>query len=103
VQLRGYRIELGEVEAAVESLDGVARAVACLEDRPRMSLPALVCYLVPEPGVRPVTARQLITEVGWLLPPQAVPQIIRLVTYLPMTSNGKVDVKALQAAATPHR
>jgi nonribosomal peptide synthetase DhbF len=99
VQLRGFRIELGEVEAAMDSLGGVARSVATVETRALTGHPVLVAYVCPRPGEPAPRPRRLRELAGHLLPPQAVPQVIRMVDHIPLTPNGKADLRALAALA----
>src|SRR5690606_3163671 len=58
IKLRGLRIELGELEAALDAVDGVARAVAALKPGPAGDS-VLVGYIVPaaEVAVDPVAVR----------------------------------------------
>ncbi|MGW6727266.1 amino acid adenylation domain-containing protein [Nocardia sp. NPDC055029] len=95
VKIRGFRIELGEVETALRALDGIARAVAVARTD-RGSAPQLVGYVVPDVGAAvDVTAcRAALTD---RLPAHLVPTVIVALTELPLTSNGKVDRRALPA------
>jgi acyl-coenzyme A synthetase/AMP-(fatty) acid ligase len=99
VQLRGFRIELGEVEAALDTLPGVERSVVTMETRALTGHPMLVAYVCPRRDAAlstPVGLREL---AGRLLPPQAVPQVIRTIDRIPLNTNGKVDLAALRTIA----
>ena len=91
VKIRGYRIECGEVQAALAGLDGVAQAVVIArEDRPGDK--RLVGYITgtAEPaGIRAV--------LGERLPAYMVPAAVVALDTLPLTSNGKLDKRALPA------
>ncbi|AKE88651.1 non-ribosomal peptide synthetase [Rhodococcus aetherivorans] len=90
VKIRGFRVELGEVEAALQELPGVARAVAVA--RPDATGTArLVAYLVGGDG-DPATARELVAR---RLPAHMVPSAFVFLDALPLTSNGKVDRTSL--------
>ncbi|GAA4074814.1 amino acid adenylation domain-containing protein [Streptomyces shaanxiensis] len=93
VKLRGYRIELGEIRAALTELPGVRDAVVVLrtDDAGEKSLAA---YLVPDGPVEPdlTAVREGIAAV---LPEYMMPTAYAVVPAIPLTSNGKVDHRAL--------
>ncbi|GFE13224.1 hypothetical protein Sgleb_12710 [Streptomyces glebosus] len=94
VKIRGYRIEPGEIEAALTALDGVARAaVIAREDRPGDQ--RLVAYLVPDAA--PLVADDLRGRLAATLPAYLVPSTFVEVGALPLSANGKLDVRALPA------
>ncbi|WP_413467053.1 amino acid adenylation domain-containing protein [Mycolicibacterium sp. 120270] len=91
VKIRGYRIELGEVQAALAGCDGVEQAaVIAREDRPGDK--RLVGYVVGT--VDPATVRATLAE---KLPGYMVPAAVVVIDALPLTVNGKLDVRALPA------
>ncbi|MGY0235151.1 amino acid adenylation domain-containing protein [Longispora urticae] len=93
VKLRGYRIELGEVTAALTAHPGVARAAVLLDGH-------LVGYAVAAPGHAPTPA-ELLGHLSDRLPGYMVPTSVTLLDELPLTSNGKLDRRALPRAAAP--
>jgi glycopeptidolipid biosynthesis protein len=91
VKIRGYRIELGEVQAALVALDGVEQAAAMVrEDRPGDK--RLVGYVTG--SMDPAEARASLAD---RLPAYMVPAAVVAIDELPLTVNGKLDVRALPA------
>lgn len=94
VKLRGFRIELGEVEAVLASRVGVAQAaVVVRSDQPGVE--HLVGYVVRASGVDELSPGALRRELSETLPDWMVPSAIVVLEDLPLTSNGKLDRKAL--------
>ncbi|WP_078891850.1 amino acid adenylation domain-containing protein [Streptomyces sp. NRRL S-350] len=97
VKVSGVRIEPAEVEAAFERDPQVRRAVVAAEQAPTGGA-RLLAFVEAEDGADP--ARLLDAARPWL-PEQAVPAAVRLVDRFPLDANGKVDRRALLAAAPP--
>jgi len=97
VKLRGLRIELGEVENALRELPEVrAAAVLLRDDLP--GEPKLVAYVVRQDTAEPDSAR-IRQFLRARLPGYMVPGRFMLLDELPLTSNGKIDRKALPLPA----
>jgi len=95
VKIRGHRLELGEVEAAIQAQPGVARAAVCAtSDRNRR----LWAFLVPEPEAV-IDEASLRETLRHRLAEHAVPDGFIHLSSLPLTTNGKLDRKTLQAQA----
>ncbi|MBB1252641.1 amino acid adenylation domain-containing protein [Streptomyces sp. OF3] len=94
VKLRGFRVELGEVETALESCDGVRLgAVVVIGEVDSARLAAFVV-----PGADPADdfGEELRRRLAERLPAHMVPARVEVVASLPMTSNGKIDRRALE-------
>ncbi|MGW1729214.1 amino acid adenylation domain-containing protein [Streptomyces sp. NPDC002306] len=93
VKLHGLRIELGEIEAMLRSHTAVARAlVTKREDRPGQ--PYLAAYVTLSKGQQ-VAIEQLRSHLACKLPAYMMPTVFQLLSALPLTANGKVNVAAL--------
>jgi amino acid adenylation domain-containing protein len=99
VKVRGFRIELGEIEAALEAHSSVGEAVVTVREDLRGDR-RLVAYVVPRQGSVEAGSGivpQLRAHLGELLPDHMLPSAYMMMERLPLTSNGKVDRKALPA------
>jgi mycobactin phenyloxazoline synthetase len=94
VQIRGYRVELGEVESALRTVPGVHHAVAAVVGT---SAPKLVAAIAGDPGeVGDVSA-----TVADLLPSYMIPTRTVFFDHIPLTTNGKLDRRAVAALLEP--
>jgi amino acid adenylation domain-containing protein len=96
VKIRGNRIELGEIEHRLHTYPGVddctVLAVANAE-----GLDELVAYVVSPQPLNPADLR---VHLAAVLPTYALPSHFVLLDRLPLTLNGKVDVRQLPAPST---
>ncbi|WP_436735997.1 amino acid adenylation domain-containing protein [Streptomyces sp. BBFR102] len=89
VKIRGFRIELGEIETAFTAHENVGQALAMVrEDQPGDK--RLVVYTTGK-----TTSTELHTFATHHLPTYMLPAAIVILDNLPVTTNGKVDRKAL--------
>ncbi|UUQ64831.1 amino acid adenylation domain-containing protein [Pseudomonas fuscovaginae UPB0736] len=94
VKIRGLRIEIGEVEAALALCPGVREVVVIArEDEGQPDSKRLVAYLCGEPA----PAEQLRKALLKHLPEYMIPSAFVHLESLPLSSNGKLDRKALPA------
>ncbi|MFD6908193.1 amino acid adenylation domain-containing protein [Streptomyces sp. NPDC060077] len=97
VKIRGYRVEPAEIAAVLSAHPGVARAAVVVV--PSAGTKRLVGYVVPEPGGQQgeELLRLLRDHLRAGLPDYMVPAALVPVDTLPLTVNGKLDVRALPA------
>ncbi len=95
IKIRGFRVELGEIESVLGQHPLVRESVVVArEDVPGDQ--RLVGYVVAE-GEEPRVREELRTLLKKNVPDYMVPSAIVFLEKLPLTSNGKVDLKALPA------
>src|SRR5262245_45793513 len=93
VKLRGYRIELGEVEAALREEEGVSEAAVVVRETEGGK--RLIGYVVS--AGEPLDKADLIRRLKNRLPEYMAPSMLVQIEAMPLTSNGKLDRKALPA------
>lgn len=94
LKISGHRVDLSEVEFALTQCVGVKEAAAVAHNNTPGGRAVLAAYVVLTAGstVSPVELRESLKR---KIPAYAVPKHIVAIAQLPLTSNGKVDRKAL--------
>lgn len=93
VKIRGHRIELGEIEAAMHNAEAVQKAAVTVKEE-EDGLKQLCAYYVSD---KPIAAAQLREQLSSQLPDYMVPTYFVHLEHMPLTSNGKINRKALPA------
>ncbi len=93
VKIRGHRIELGEIEAAMHNVETVQKAAVTAREA-EDGLKQLCAYYVSD---KPIAAAQLREQLSSELPDYMVPSYFVRLEHMPLTSNGKINRKALPA------
>ncbi|KJK54953.1 non-ribosomal peptide synthetase, partial [Saccharothrix sp. ST-888] len=93
VKVRGFRVELGEIETALAEHPQV-RQVAVTARKDQADDTRLVAYLVPADGTE-LQPDELRAHLRERLPDYLVPAAFVLLDALPLTTNGKLDRRAL--------
>jgi amino acid adenylation domain-containing protein len=97
VKVRGFRIELAEIENKLSRHDKIREAVVlAIEDPERDKRLYLYAYIVSEGDI---TRSELREYLSGKLPDYTIPSYFIAVDRIPLTPNGKVDRKALEASA----
>ncbi len=111
VKLRGFRIELEEIEAILSRHSTVRQAVVVLRDEGDSTHPVpaeplngaarkqLVAYLVAQHDAT-INAGELTDHLSAEVPDYMIPTAFVVLDVIPLTSNGKVDRRALPAPET---
>ncbi|PMS18374.1 hypothetical protein C0Z18_17530 [Trinickia dabaoshanensis] len=100
VKIRGFRIELGEIEAQLRTHPGL-RDVAVVATQDARGETRLIAYVVTcEEAADPhAIARSLRAHLQARLPDYMMPAAFTALPALPLTSNGKLDRRALPEAS----
>jgi len=93
VKIRGFRIELGEIEALLASHPQIWETVVLVWDDTRGDK-RLVAYIVPQPEIT-ITIDEIRQFLKAKLPDYMVPNAFVILEALPLTTNGKIDRRAL--------
>ena len=98
VKIRGYRVELAEIENCLRALPGIRAAVVRVVGEGDAQ--QLAAYLVPAHLPHGDAAQQALLDTSraalkLALPEHMVPTYLLLLERLPVTANGKLDLKAL--------
>ncbi|UNY98316.1 amino acid adenylation domain-containing protein [Zhouia spongiae] len=97
VKIRGFRIELGEIESVLNQQDQVSSSVV-LAKEDATGNKQLVGYVVPSQDVdasQGLKIEKLREALSKTLPDYMVPSLFVSLEAMPLTSNGKIDKKAL--------
>jgi acyl-coenzyme A synthetase/AMP-(fatty) acid ligase len=93
VKVFGLRIELGEIEAALRRAAGVMDVAAMGWPIRDTGVGGIVGFVGKE-TLDPAVVRKQLTKI---LPAAMVPGEIRILSHLPLNSNGKIDRHKLRA------
>ncbi|OEK07405.1 hypothetical protein A8C32_18400 [Flavivirga aquatica] len=91
VKIRGYRIELGEIESTLDQFDEIQQSVVLAREDQKENK-QLVAYLVSKNKLNTKDIQNALQE---QLPEYMIPKVYVILDKLPITSNGKIDKKAL--------
>jgi amino acid adenylation domain-containing protein len=95
VKISGFRIEIGEIENTLLRVPGVREGAAVVAERADRSKQLVAFYS----GQGPLDVEALRDRLSASLPTYMVPAAFQWRNSLPLTSNGKIDRKALTVLA----
>ncbi|POH73591.1 non-ribosomal peptide synthetase [Arthrobacter glacialis] len=96
VKIRGFRIEPAEIEEALRATDGVRHA-AVVVAKNRAGYDQLLAYIT---GTDRLDTAAIRADLRHNLPDYMVPSAIVQIPQIPLTTNGKLDTKALPEPET---
>jgi amino acid adenylation domain-containing protein len=99
VKIRGFRIELGEISAELDLHRGIRESVVVVGDS-AAGEKELAAYIVKNAG-EDLDVAELRQALRRRLPEYMVPATFTFIDRLPLTVNGKLDVKALPPPSRP--
>jgi acyl-coenzyme A synthetase/AMP-(fatty) acid ligase len=94
VKLRGYRVSLEEIKARIVEMEWVCDALV-LKETFGSGDQLLVAHVQIQEG-RELSAKQMQAHLATVLPKYMIPDQIVFHSQLPITSNGKLDRRAVQ-------
>jgi amino acid adenylation domain-containing protein len=92
IKIRGHRIEPGEIAAILAAQPGVAQALVVGRPRRGGGEPILCAYYVARGSIDEAALRRALER---QLPPFMIPSFIQPVDEIPLTVNGKADLRRL--------
>ena len=97
VKIRGFRIEPGEIESALVALPMVSEAVVLAREDGLPGEKRLAAYFVTDASKDAVSVDALRAALALVLPDYMLPSDWVALAAMPLTSNGKIDKRALPA------
>lgn len=94
VKIRGYRVELAAIERVILEYPNVKEAIVC-EDRENEGESHIIAYLTLKDPYKVTEIKHIKKYIKEKLTDYMVPTAITILDTLPLTSNGKIDVKLL--------
>jgi acyl carrier protein len=94
VKIRGFRVELGEIETMLLAHESVREAVVVAREAAKGDR-RLVAYVVSETAESNALRQELRTFLKRRMPEYMVPSDFVLLDAIPLTSNGKINHRAL--------
>lgn len=99
IKLHGYRIEIEDIESNILNVSGIEKAVI-MPNYSEGEISSLTAYIVPKNEISSnlKERRRIREELKKFIPEYMIPRNFVFKKSLPITTNGKVDRKKLEAA-----
>lgn len=91
VKIRGYRIETGDIETRLMAIEGVQQAIVTVRNQDTANASLCAYYT----SATALNHKALHTQLAQWLPEYMIPAQFIYLDAIPLTTNGKVDKKAL--------
>jgi amino acid adenylation domain-containing protein/thioester reductase-like protein/non-ribosomal peptide synthase protein (TIGR01720 family) len=98
VKIRGFRIELGEIENQLLHHESVKEAVVIAREDSPGAQKYLCAYVIPEDNF---DIEAIKSTLAAKMPDYMVPAFFVEIESIPLTPNGKIDIRALPAPGAP--
>ncbi|MEU6145650.1 amino acid adenylation domain-containing protein [Streptomyces sp. NPDC047081] len=95
IKLNGNRIELGDIESAARRIEAVRACVAVAIRGRNGQVEHIALYYSIDADHCGLTPRDVRRQLGTMLPSYAIPAAVERLDALPISANGKLDVRAL--------
>ena len=95
VKIRGFRIEIGEIETAISQYKDVHSAIVLVDSDAQTNQKRLIAYVVFSNYEQQPSIETLRHHLKQHLPDYMIPSQIIYLEKFPLTTNGKIDKKAL--------
>jgi amino acid adenylation domain-containing protein len=92
IKIRGHRLELGEIRTALLRLSEVKAAAIVVRDKDDPAMARIDAYVVTSREIDGLDIRRQLLE---YLPVYLIPATVTPVRHLPLTVNGKLDIRSL--------
>jgi amino acid adenylation domain-containing protein len=93
IKIRGFRVELGEIEHALSSINEISKATVIVHENKNRSK-QIIAYIIFSDN-KPLEKDKIQELLQDVLPEHMVPQLFVEMKTFPLTTNGKLDKKAL--------
>jgi len=95
VKIRGFRIELGEIESQLLNIDEIKDAVVLAKEEGKGKEEKYLCAYIVTLGTVSIDLSEIRKKLSKKLPGYMIPSYFVQLEEIPLTSNGKINRKAL--------
>ncbi|ORX77432.1 acetyl-CoA synthetase-like protein [Anaeromyces robustus] len=99
VKIHGQRIELGEIENTVNEVSGIQQSIV-IDSKKENGEKYLICYFISSNDDDEIQVKDIKEYLKKKLPLYMIPNYYKRIQEIPLTSNGKLDRKALPESSS---